>query len=446
MIGARARITGKLRVLSPLHVGSGRKGSMATDDSLEASSAEFTLGLVLRDGRGLPYIPGSSLKGVLRRLSTDPEVLFGPKSGSETFASGKLIFRTALHSASAGVQYRIPYGDAKQQESGQTYRAVDLFVESQTAVDDKKGVAERSRLFHNEQVLPGTEFDLCLTLAATAGKSAEQDLAAILARLCTDDGVGFGKNTRQGKGRIRLLLDTVAEESFPLAGSGKKTGTIWREKIAAASAPPLSGWNCTLTLRCDGPFLIADRSPRPPAPPGEAPQITGLSDFANDAPRLTGASLLGALRARFAWEQALRTGDGSDNSDKTFTTIETLTTTERLFGVTGWRGRVSLGAITLASTSVKQKIMSVSLDRFSAAPIDNALFGTEAWIDPVFHLRLTLEDRKGLTAGERDLLAGDDKLFKDFLERLGDPVWGGLSLGMGENKGYGVFALEVSHG
>lgn len=450
MIGARTVISGTLRVLSPLHIGSGRKGKLEAGPASENPDSEFSTGFVLMDDNGLPYIPGSSLKGVLRRLSAEPAILFGPESGRETPASGKVIFWTAFHRSGAAVRGRIPYGDARQNGRVRTNRESDLFIESQTAIDGGTGVAERSRLFHNEQILPGTEFAFRITLKAKLGTEAEDaaakvDLAAILGKLCAPEGVGFGRNTRQGNGRLRLLLETVTEEHFSLRGPIKLAIPFWPTKIATATRAEASGWACKLTLRGTGPFLIADSTPRPKAPPGEARQIVGLADFANGGARLTGASLLGALRAKFFWEQALRSPEETDDRDKSFTTLDALSTTERLFGVTGWRGRVSLEGIKLIGAPKLQKIMSVRLDRFSGAPIDNALFGTEAWVDPRFEVSLALEGRKGLSEDEQILLKDDDKHFLDFLELLKDPLWGGLQLGLGQNKGYGVFAVEVFH-
>lgn len=447
MIGARTRIYGTLRVLTSLHVGSGHKGELARDTETDPESG-FSVGLVLLDGNGMPYIPGSSLKGVLRRLCANPAILFGPETGA--LSSGKVIFWTALHSGKAPGQGRVPYGDAAQQGRDKTSRETDIYIESQTAIDGEAGVAERSRLFHSEQVLPGTEFSFSLTVAAKLDAEVEADLAVLLARLCADEGVGFGRNTRQGKGRVQLLVDTITEEKHSLKGLDKTATAIWRKNINAARKTLISSPTCTMTLRGSGPFLIADNSPRPKAKPGEAAQIFGLNAFEKVGPRLTGASLLGALRAKFAWEMALSSGE-TDESDKIFgtpeaPTLDTLSTTERLFGVTGWRGRVSLGAIITDETLKLQKIMSVRIDRFSGAPIDNALFGTEAWVDPVFTVALTLEKRKGLTAEQGNFLKADDDRFKTFLEFLKCPLWGGLSLGLGQNKGYGVFAVEVSYG
>lgn len=317
MIGARTRINRTLRVLTPLYIGSGHKGELAQDTNNGPENG-FSVGLVLMDGNGLPYIPGSSLKGALRRLCADPAILFGPESGA--LPSGKVIFWTALHSGHAPGQCRVPYGDAAQQGRGKTNRETDIYIESQTAIDGEAGVAERSRLFHSEQVLPGTEFAFHLTVAAKLDTDAEAELAVILARLCADGGIGFGRNTRQGKGRVQLLADKITEERYSLNGLERTAKPIWPERIIAAGKILTFGPICKLTLRGSGPFLIADSSPRPKAEPGEAAQLSGLNAFEKAGPRRTGASLLGALRAKFAWEMALRHSE-ADDSDKVYSPL-----------------------------------------------------------------------------------------------------------------------------
>jgi CRISPR-associated RAMP protein (TIGR02581 family) len=55
----RYTITGKLKLNGALHIGSGGSGTTDTGDSLTDAS-------IIRDSSGTPYIPGSSLRGVLR--------------------------------------------------------------------------------------------------------------------------------------------------------------------------------------------------------------------------------------------------------------------------------------------------------------------------------------------------------------------------------------------
>jgi CRISPR-associated protein Csm3 len=55
----RYTFTGTLLVEGALHIGSGAGGRIGLDDSLTDAT-------VIRDSRGRPYVPGSSLRGVLR--------------------------------------------------------------------------------------------------------------------------------------------------------------------------------------------------------------------------------------------------------------------------------------------------------------------------------------------------------------------------------------------
>ena len=58
----RYRITGNLTTKSPLHIGSGT--SMSEEADVEGETTQVTQ--IIRDHRGLPVIPGSALKGVMR--------------------------------------------------------------------------------------------------------------------------------------------------------------------------------------------------------------------------------------------------------------------------------------------------------------------------------------------------------------------------------------------
>lgn len=448
MIGARTRIFATLRVLSPLHIGTGHRGPIESGEGqgLEMEGPSATL--VMLDHRRLPYIPGSSLKGVLRRLSRDPTLLFGPESGSEEHASGNVIFWSATACDTPTHTGPVPYDNSRADSGSGGRETQGLFIDSRTAIDPETGVAERSRLFHSEQVLPGTEFAFSLTLAAQAGREAENELAEILAALCAPEGVGLGRNSRQGNGRVQLICETIREEVFSLGGKVSDAPPVWRKRVMQKIDTMFDATRqFAVILRGQGPFLIADNSPHTGAENGEAPQVTGLADFHDHGPRLTGATLLGALRSRFAWERALKNDAKTDDKDRVFTCAQELTATERLFGVTGWKGRVSLGLIRLLNEPPKQTIMSVKLDRFSGAPMDNALFGTEAWINPEFRVVVTLAQRAATDEETTQLMAEDDELFADFLTtRLPDPVWGGLALGLGQNKGYGVFKVEIADG
>lgn len=122
-----------------------------------------------------------------------------------------------------------------------------------------------------------------------------------------------------------------------------------------------------------------------------------------------------------------------------FTKPEDLTPTERLFGVTGWRGLLAVESIRVIRPGGKQTFTSVKLDRFSSAPIDGALFSVEAFVDPVFEvtLRLAPREKAPITLEAQSLF---DRLLNDIKDM-------GLMLGHGGSRGFGWFSVdERNHG
>lgn len=422
MIGARIEISAVLEVLSPLHVGSGQSKS--------AADGEGTLALVQTDVDGNPCLPGSSIKGVLREMFGRPSPLFGyePDAGSEDADSDAPDNENAGARAGHAI-----FWTAKVEPGG-----AKLAVEHRTAIDAAAGVAQRARLFQAQVVPVGTRFRLDIALQDGRNQAAT-DLAQVLKTLMVPEAVAFGRNTRQGYGRLRLDRKTLAARRICPVDGLSDEGAAWRHAIDQAPYLPRPGQTIPLRLTCDGPFAVLDHAGKDQDEDGV--QLRALGDPDARLPRIPGASLAGALRARFAWFMANRPGGDGDDKDKAFTNLADLTVSERLFGVTGWRGRVGIAPAANVTAAAVDALTSVKLDRFSGAPIDNALFTTQVYSRVTADLDLTLDNSRG-DADAKVLFAEDDKVFADFIKDLTDPVWGGLDLGHGSNKGFGWFTVE----
>jgi hypothetical protein len=161
-----------------------------------------------------------------------------------------------------------------------------------------------------------------------------------------------------------------------------------------------------------------------------------------------------------AWCQALnndRKGQDCEDVDNRFRrpdwdTPRALTATERLFGVTGWRKLLEVAKVDRVNGGEQCDLTSVALDRFSAAPIDNALFTTRAYRGVEFMVSLSLAHRRYRLPDEKEeILFGagnpeDEAAFNSLVDQVcGEGV---LMLGHGVNKGFGWFKVEevVNHG
>ncbi len=469
MFAARLVVKGELTVLTPLHLGTGEVASYDSvlhDDPVSGKPVSTTVATVMRDADGLPVIPGASVKGVLRALiegHAGVNALFGAPTGADELFQGRLTAHALRYASNdpATLAQGLPFADRKMPD-GKTLAERGLFIAARTAIDPGSGTAEEGKLFHQEMVAPGARFALRLVLRLEpdgSGGNAEDCLMAALKALTRADGVAFGKGQSLGQGRLRLDLATLEAERLRLVPStgvlrddapdGTKAAV--KEAIGQAGAPSdRLHARYALRLACDGPFLIDDTSVKPPKK-SELPRLNAQQQ--GNRPLLSGSTLVGALRARAGWLAKLRWNDERKRRDerghilaksdeaarladpeRVVTDPGTLSPTERLFGVTGWRGLVRVANITCTSCAGLEDITSVKLDRFSMAPIDGALFTTRAAIDPVFDVVLEVEQRGGFPdEDDRQLLAG---LLKDLREE-------GLMLGNGTSRGYGWFGVEL---
>lgn len=478
MFAARLVITGELVLLSPLHLGTGEVAAYAKipQDPDSDEKKPTTVATVMRGVDGLPVVPGASLKGVLRSLvegEAGANALFGPPTGGEPAADGsdeKKLYQGrltahAMRYASgepAKLAHGLPFA-GKEMPDGVALEQRGLFIAARTAIDPGSGVADEGKLFHQEMVAPDARFAMRLVLRLDpdgSGGDAAACLVTALKALCREGGVAFGKGQSLGQGRMRLDLESLEAKRLTLV---KATGALLdanaeatkkelRQAVEAAGEPAGGLFaRHALKLTCDGPFLIDDTSVKPPKK-SELPRLN--AQRRGDKPLLSGSTVTGALRARAGWLAKLRWNDDEakrrderglilDLNDQAAAAADRervvicpkeLSPTERLFGVTGWRGLVRVAKVACTSCADFEKITSVKLDRFSMAPIDGALFTTKAAIDPVFEVVLEVEQRGGFPD------ADDTALLSALLEDLRQE---GIMLGHGTSRGYGWFGVEV---
>lgn len=401
----RLEVKGQLVTESPLHLGDGGERPLKEEQGEESPR----LATILRGAGGLPFIPGSSLKGMLRGLAGEnaADRLFGTaKTGAESDKGqmGQLIVWGSLCTpASPGdAPYACP--------------ARGSFAAARTALAPKTGTAEEHKLFFQEMLAPGTLIPLELLVVADSQDALDKAWSALLpllARLA--QGAQLGKGKTDGQGRVRLQKEGLSAIRLSLKADGQLHRTPEKIPPLVCEQANLSGtW--TLSLTCDGPFAILDSSVKSSGG-SEGPQLKAQS-LSGDMPHIPGTSLMGALRAQADWLNALAPVGGSP--------------VEALFGTTGQRARLALESLEVTAATAWE-ITSVKLDRFSGGPIDGGLFTTRTYVGVRATARLRLDDK------EPAHLA--------FVERLIDHLKNdGLLLGHGTNKGFGWFTVTVEEG
>ncbi|MCB2188748.1 MAG: hypothetical protein KQJ78_20200 [Deltaproteobacteria bacterium] len=457
-------LTGQLETLSPLHVGTGdftplqdlfeNKSPRLNYLKEDKQALNALVATVVRDHRDKPCLPATALKGCLRAACQD-----AGKTGEEL----KLLFGEALDAEEKGVMakalFRLATLDGLEHYQPPADCPLPLFrpeagtyIQPRIRVDQNSGTALDKFLFFQEMVPPGARFGLRVVYQGTWEECREKLLPA-LALLSRPEGISLGKGLTQGNGRLRLAPDSLEAQVIgfdPL--SCTQTQTPKTAACLPSPEPPSEALAVDLRLACEGPFLILDPS-RPGADsPDQEDAANTLSPVLqkDGRPDLPPSSLLGALRARLAWLCQLTTPEDGDDPARVLRQGQdpgTLTTTERLFGVTGWRGLVRVAGLDVEDGGEACRVPGVALDRFTAEPLQGALFFTHAQAGVKYRVRLALDSRcfggtdpkaaqifgKGLDKDETAFCALIADLTTD------DAV---LMLGHGTNQGFGWFRVE----
>ena len=487
MFGRRYDITATLDLLSPMHVGTGEFRAMRRPGSNDTSNVD----LIARDYKDLPYIPPTTVKGLLRRLGeavlTKPgEVadLFGDIKVSKTGQMGMLLARGAALAGNAPVTKDYPYASAEFVDWPEPGQSAPLspgsFIAAHASINPQSGTAADHKLFFQEMCAPGAAFELRLVLIGEdgGGQARLECLRMVLAALGREQGVPCGGGKGDGAGALKLRAGSlkIVERTIGADGSLKdKTNTAAPPEIADKTLR----WRGAFV--CDGPFISVDSSHVPKndaKKDGEArdPSLR-FQKGQHGTPLALGSQVMGVLRARARWLEGLRLleknrslppdeianlvdsaarRDGQIKIVKFASDLKPgkngepakiqLTPVERLFGVTGFAGLLALETMQF-SGGEELPIASVKLDHFSGAPIDNALFTTLAVIGVRLQIGLALRGRAKAGALTQD----DEKLFRDLVEDMGgkrdqgaaakaDAT--GLTLGHAWGKGFGWFNLE----
>lgn len=445
----RIDLEATLKVLSPLHVGSGDYGpveGVAGDGEAPPDVGQPDVARIVRDAGGNPLLPSTTVKGMLRGLARTTstlrrweDILFGTvKTGGtdqdgepETGGQRGALTVFAAPCGQPGDASAYPYG-------GQA--GVGAFVAARVSLAPDSGVAQDGLLFFQEMVVPDTTFRLRLRIERPKGEETLEAVKTLLSLLTVPQGVPLGKGQADGFGRVCLLGETVELRRTRITPEGT-VDMLAPERIRLPDRPAPDGeggvgvqQRQTLLLHCPGPFVVLDPSRK--AEQGTTadgtPQLQAQRR-AETLPLLLGTSLSGALRARADWLEALhRHRNGLPEPG-----AEEETPVTRLFGRVGQRGLLVIERNDLqpADPDARLKDMtSVRLDRFTGAPIDNALFTTRTFVDVRLTVTLALTARPGFEPGKDGL-----RLFRALLD---DVRCNGLTLGHGVNKGFGWFDCE----
>jgi len=215
-------VKGILRTITPLHIGAG-------EDSLNPIQADKG---VIVDHNGKPYIPGSSLKGVLR---TNVEIMVNSGIGfKDKFKSCLIVNDPCLTEEQVkGIKKKYEKENTKKdikiaQEIykqmcdvckifGSNYYASkisirDCILDSEkayiqkrdgVAIDRETGTAADNKKYDYEQVAAGTDFNFYMSVDNLDDDLV--DLFELIINLLSSGDLQIGGKTTYGLGRVQLI-------------------------------------------------------------------------------------------------------------------------------------------------------------------------------------------------------------------------------------------------
>ncbi|BCL60480.1 hypothetical protein DGMP_11730 [Desulfomarina profundi] len=487
----RYHISASIILDSSLHIGSGETDTRSLDDTTEKSQVST----IVRDYRNKPYIPGSTLRGLLRDLMEHNQnitkdtikALFG--TGEENNeCGGKLRFANAYFNET---QSNLSKPDnehilKEDQEDcqGLLLKKIDIkeykrrhwdenrwsWIINGVAIDRCTGSAAEHRLFFYEAVPPGTVFTLGIE-AIGLGEDDIELLFKTLSFLKKENNLILGRGQAVGFGKCHIGDDIC------LHGITDKNALHkWLENHSAAglnslpklSAPgintPLAQKNNTVTLhvtlKFNGPLLVNDPSSTYKNPKKNEAGLghVYLSDHKNRI-FLPGTSFKGAFRSQM--ERIVRTmGDRINGKvlspqessnlacypsgekelccpdiNKKDDIAEKLCLVCRICGGRGYRSPLMVSEFSAKEGKEGELRLQdfVAIDRFTGGVAGDKKFNALHREDPELTGSITLDcDRI------------DEPLLGLFFLTLRDLIEGDIAFGYGKTKGFGYCTAEVT--
>jgi CRISPR/Cas system CSM-associated protein Csm3 (group 7 of RAMP superfamily) len=406
----RAELKVRLHAITALRIGTGttrveERADTSRADGEAEKKKTVEVATLIRDHRGDPFIPGSTLKGALRAIASDADLFGSPFDASAKDVCGSLVIGPGRWA------------------SGQTG------IRSRTAIDPGTRGAAANKLFVQEWVEPGAQFVATIWAETEDRASTERHLhrlADILGAFAVEGGrpLAAGKTNGQGRMRLELAVPAILRTLGPDGWGPEDQVDL---QIRAAPDPePID----SLRLVCFGPYASRDgvRDGPPIMRDGktETSKITTTAQQPNGMPRIEASQVRGVLRHRATWLHRIEHGPRSNGDyDGSGEPAEVL----GLFGSQDRAAKLDF-RVDDAATPQKHTVQAypfVPLDETSAAPMDGGLH----WVDAHREVSFTL------SVGRRCALTDEEGALLGSL--LTDIRTNGIKLGMKTSAGWGWF-------
>jgi CRISPR/Cas system CSM-associated protein Csm3 (group 7 of RAMP superfamily) len=420
---------------TPLFIGSGEK-DILTD------------ALVSKDANGMPYIPGTSIAGVIRHsLEENPDSkvsidrLFGLQDKNDSFGS-RIIFSEARMIGENG---KVLDGLLSIPETSFYDKYLHLPIRQHVRISHK-GASEKGGKFDQEAVYKGTRF--CFEIEIVADDLVEQEKFNLILNRLMDDSIRFGGKSRSGFGQVKIVscqtrtLDLDKKEDLQAyleKSSSLDSNFKWEDHEITTHNGESKEYK--LTLKPVDFFLFGSGFGDEEADMTTAKENIviwegGKASFAEQY-LIPGSSIKGAIAHRTAYNYNKIKKIFADNEQlyPDDVTGDNNVAVKQLFGdAEETRGNVIFSDIFI--DGCKDKIINhVSIDRFTGGAIDGALFAEKDAYGKGITLSTTIYAKT-----KND----DEDIEKAFVQTLKDLCDGFLPLGGGINRGNGLFYGQIS--
>ncbi len=393
----RVIIEGSLTTRSDLQIG-------AVHDELPGSPGEPAGKGIMRDANGQPYIPGSSLRGVLAaeiRRAT-------PHHFKKLFGEARLTTKEK-----AGI-LRVFDATLPTQTSSNTIQR------TRVSIDPVTRTAKDKHLIHEDVLRRGT----CFQITIQADDIDQQALDALLHALNRftgkADGLQLGGGKSIGRGHIQWqqkqirVLDEPAFQQW-LDGDQPLSNANWQLHTPPAPGAAITTQSWRLLFHFDEPLLINDPAEVTDQP--EAPRLCYRRH--GDKLLVPGSSIKGVFRAR-ARRILITISNNPNVADQLI---------GKMFGSTENASRWRFHDLT-THIERKHEQTLIAIDRFTGGVQDQALLNLEAAIA-----------KPAITTIVADNPPDWQKALWYLILR--DAIEGDLNLGWGAARGFGAFHIGV---
>ena len=447
-----------LEANTPLQIGSGEKG-IKTDS------------LVVRDVNDMPFIPGTTLAGLIAHSlgSVKEDIMGSQENGSRLIVTEAKLLDKNGDVMDGLVDWAEL--DAENKDFLDNYKR--LPIRQHVRIDDK-GTAKDGGKFDEEVVLKGSRF--CFELELIGAKEDKEKINTLLSIILSPT-FRIGSGSRSGFGDVKIVacyrkdIDLSIEDDMKLyLQKSSKLGSSWTgwetvNESELKRPDSCDGWaHYKLTLQPEDFMLFGSGFADPDVNADMSYVRETYIKWSDDKGEIEeqkktvlipASSVKGALshRTAFHYNKLSEVAILQDGKLKNAETIDDVIgknndAVKAIFGSEGekvnnklenkQRGNILISDVIKTTNATPKILNHVSIDRFTGGAIDGALF-----MEQTLYAKGESFDIDIMIANEAFAGEHGTNIQKAFEAALNDITSGMLPLGGGVNRGNGVFIGEA---